>query len=190
LQLNVALAQKKAPLQFAVKQDDDLKDLFVLDVPSGFSINTAPDNALYEQGKSSLTVNYELDDNPELTVKHALTAKGIDLLKYSQDIPANVLAGTTDITISGKTVAAAVKTFNGFQTVKITYDYRHVISGANVTETGKVVLYIIKVAGTSLINTDDHPFIVRLQFDYQQNGGDDLSKLDAQIMNTIKKGTD
>ena len=81
LQLNVALAQKKAPLQFSVKQDDDLKDLFALDVPSGFRIKTAPDHALYVQGKSSLKVDYELDDNPELTVKTAVTSKGIDLLK-------------------------------------------------------------------------------------------------------------
>lgn len=190
LQLTTALAQKKAPLHFSVKQDDDEKDLFVLDVPPAFTINTAPDYALYEQGKSSLTVNYELDDDPELTVRKAMTAKGLDLLKYSQEISADDLAGTSDVTISGKTVAAAIKTFNGFQTVKLTYDYKHVISGANVTETGKVVMYIIKVTGTSLINTDEHSFIVRLKFDYQQNSGDDLSKLDAQIMNTIKKGND
>ena len=190
VQCTVTQAQKEAPVQFAVMQDDDQKDVFVLNVPPGATINTANNYALFEKGKSSLTIDYALDDDPGLTVRRTVTGNDIDLLKYSKEIPATALAGTSDITISNKTVAAAVKTLNGFQTVKITYDYSHVISGANVTETGKVVMYIIKVRGTSLINTDDHPFIARLKFDYQQKEGDDLSKLDAQIMGTIKKGTE
>ena len=190
LQLTTVQAQKKAPVKFSVVQDDGQEDLFVLDLPPGFTIDPAQAYALYEQGKSSITVSYELDDDPGLTVKTAVTAKGIDLVEYSRQIPDQVLAGTSDVTISGKTVAASVKSFNGFQAVKITYAYKHVISGANVTETGNVVLYIIKVTGTSLINTEEHAFITRLKFDYQQNGGDDPGKPDTQIMNTIKKGTD
>jgi len=182
--------QKKAPVHFSIKQDDDQKDLFIVDVPSGSEINTIYNFALYERGKSSLTVNYVLDDDPESTVRRTERDNNIDLLKYSREVPATVLAGTTDITITNKTVAAAMITYNGFQTVKLTYDYSHVISGANVTETGKVVLYVIKVNGSSMVNTDEHNFIVRLKFNYQQNGADDLSKLDAQIIGTIKKATD
>jgi hypothetical protein len=62
-----------------------------------------------------------------------------------------------------------------------------VISGQNIIETGKVVMYMIKVTGTSMTNTEAHSFIVRLKFDYQQNGGDDLSKLGKETINTIKK---
>jgi len=186
----VTNAQKRAPVHFPVKQDDDQRILFMLDIPPGSIIDSDSKYAWYEQGKSSLTINYELDDNPELTVRKAYTANGLDLLKYSTEIPAGVLTGSTDITISNKTVDAAVTNYNGFETVKLTYNYSHLISGANVTETGKAVLYIIKVSGTSLITTADHTFIVRLKFDYQQKEGNDLSKLDAQIITTIKKGTD
>jgi len=182
--------QKRAPVHFPVLQDDDQTNLFTVDVPSGSDINTVYNFALFQRGKSKLTVDYVLDDNPELTVKKSKHDNDIDLLLYSREISNSTLGGSTDYTITSKTVANTIMNFNGYKMAKLSFDYTHVISGANVTETGHVVMYIIKVTGASLFNTDEHSFIVRLKFDYQQNGGDDLSAMDAQIISTIKKATD
>ena len=124
-----------------------------------------------------------------MTVKKTVKDKEVDLLKYSTEIADKVLAGSSDITISNKTVASKIKTINGFQTLIVTYDYSHVISGANFTEKGKVTMYMINVSGTSLIYTETHPIIIRLKFDYHQNDGDPLDKLGTAIINTMVKGS-
>lgn len=48
-------------------------------------------------------------------------------------------------------------------------------------------MYLVKATGTSLIYTDAHPFIIRLKFNYQQDGGESLTKLGTEIISTLKK---
>jgi hypothetical protein len=184
----LGIAQKKAPVHFVIKQDDDQQELLVLDIPNNGTTTIESNYALYEKGKSSLTIDYALDDDPNLTVQHTIKDNNADLVKYCKQVPDKVLAGTSDITISNKTVATITKSINGFQTEVITYDYSRAISGQNITEKGKAVLYVMKLSGTSSLNSEEHPFIVRIKFDYQQNGGDDLTKMGSDIINTIKKG--
>ena len=188
--LQFAIAQKKKPVHFVVKQDDDQQELLVLDIPSGNTTTLENNYALYEKGKSSLTIDYTLDDDPNLTVKNTIKDKDDDLVKYCKEVPDKVLTGSSDITMSNKKVAPSTKNINCFATEVVTYDYSRSISGQNITEKGKAVLYIIKLNGTSELNTEVHPFIVRLKFGYQQNGGDDLTQLGSQIINTIKKAGD
>jgi hypothetical protein len=181
------IAQKKVPVHFVIKQDDDQQELLVLDIPNSGTTTMEANYVLYEKGKSSLTIDYALDDDPNLTVKNTIKDKNADLVKYCTEIPDKELAGTSDITISNKKIAPSTKNINGFPTEIVTYDYSRVIAGQNITEKGKAVLYVIKLNGTSSLNSEEHLFIVRLKFDYQQNGGDDLTKLGSDIINTIKK---
>jgi hypothetical protein len=182
-----AIAQKKAPVHYVIKQDDDEQELLVLDIPNNGITTMEGNYVLYEKGKSSLTIDYALDDDPNLTVKNSIKDNNADLVKYCKEVPDKALAGTSDITISNRKVAPSTKNINGFPTEIVTYDYSKTISGQNITEKGKAVLYVIKLNGTSTLNTEEHPFIVRLKFDYQQNGGNDLAKLGSEIINTIKK---
>jgi hypothetical protein len=188
IQSSFAQDWKKNALQFVILQDDDNTAIANISVPKDATPDAAGKYALYEKGKSLLTINYELDDDPNLHLKKPAMDNNVDLLKYSNEVADKIVAGTTDITITNRIVANKVQTINGFQTVMVTYDYKHVISGQNITETGKVVMYMIKVTGTSMTNAEEHSFIIRLKFDYQQNGGEDLSKLGKEIINTIKKG--
>lgn len=183
--MQLTVAQKKARLHFVIKQDDD-QELLVLDVPAGSTMEDT--YTLFEKGKSSLTIGYALDDDPNLTVKKTIIDSKADLIKYCKEVTDRELAGTSDLTISNKIVAPSTKNITGFQTAVITYDYSKFISGPNITEKGKAVLYVIKLEGTSTLNTETHPFLVRIKFDYQQNNGDDLSKVGDEIINTIKKG--
>ena len=119
-------------------------------------------------------------------MKGAVTAGNVDLVKYAAGLSDKDVAGGTDLTISNKKIDNAVKMINGLPCIKITYNYVHVIVGANVTETGKVVLYLIKTKGTSLIHTEEHEIIIRLKFDEQQVSGDSIDKLATAIGNTIE----
>ena len=151
---------KKNAQQFSINQDDDNTAIATISVPKEAILDAS--YALYTKAKSSLSINYELDDDPNLHLKKPSLDTNIDLLKYSNEVSDAILAGTTDVTITNRTVANKVQIINGFQTLLVTYDYKKVISGQNITETGKVVMYMIKVSGTSMINTDVHSFILRL----------------------------
>ncbi len=175
---------KKTSTHYTVEQDNN-EEVIIIDVPA--NVTTGSSYVLYEKGKSILIIDYEIDDEPNLTVKNSITGNNTDLLKYANEIPDKKLAGSSDITISNKKIATKMQTINGLQTLVITYDYSKFISGPNITETGKATMYLVKATGTSLIYTDDHPFIIRLKFDYKQNGGESLAKLGTEIINTLKK---
>ncbi|MEP7238006.1 MAG: hypothetical protein ABI685_09080 [Ferruginibacter sp.] len=178
---------KKTATQFTVEQDNKEEEV-ILDVPA--NVTNGPSYVLFEKGKSSLTIDYEIDDEPNLTVKKCIDGNNTDLFKYANEIPDKTLTGNSDITISNKKVAAKMQTINGLQTLVITYDYKKFIASANYTETGKAVMYLVKATGTSLIYANAHPFIIRLKFNYQQDGGESLAKLGTEIINTLKKAED
>ncbi len=92
----------------------------ILDVPANVTNGTS--YVLYEKGKSSLTIDYEIDDEPNLRVKKCIDGNNTDLLKYASEIPDNILEGGSDVTISNIKVAAKMQTINGLQTLVITYD--------------------------------------------------------------------
>jgi hypothetical protein len=185
LQNTMAQSWKKDAKDFIVEPDAG-DNLLQFSIPQS-SDNSGARYMTYSQGKSNLTMEYTVDDSPEITVNNSVADGKMNLVKYSRDITDKDITGSSDYTISNKKVTDKIKTLNGYKMIMITYDYKHVISGQNITETGKVVLYNILVMGTSIINSDEHPIIVRLAFDYQQNGGPSLENLGTEILATIKK---
>ncbi|MEI9956335.1 MAG: hypothetical protein WDM90_08550 [Ferruginibacter sp.] len=105
IQFSFAQDWKKNVQHFIINQDDDNTAILDISVPKDATLDAANNYALYEKGKSSLTINYELDDAPNLHLKKASLDPNIDLLKYGNEIADKILAGTSDVTITGRTVA-------------------------------------------------------------------------------------
>ncbi len=176
---------KKATQRFTIFQDDNKGALFSMQVPSESSVNKEFNFVTYVNGKTSLSISYELDDEPKVDFDSKKN-NNAELLSYAKAL-SNEEIGGADAKIANKKVAAKTETINGIPTVLVQYDYtrKGVQKGQ---EKGKVFLYLVPAKGKSITNENDHPIVVRLQFDFKQAAGvaPDYN-LQKEIINTLKE---
>ena len=181
-----AQAPKKAAQRFTIYQDDNKGPLFTMQVPAESSVNKEFNFVTYVNGKTSLSISYELDDEAKVVLD---SKKNIDaeLVKYAKAL-SNEDIGGADAKIANKKVAAKADAINGVPTVLIQYDYTRKAIAQKGQEKGRVFLYLLPTKGKSITNDNEHTIVVHLQFDYKQGTGaaPDFN-LQKDIINTLKE---
>lgn len=172
-----------------ITQEDKTTQLAFISVPEKTSVEKGANYAKLKEGKNHLNISYILDDTQATSINSTARDKYADLVKYSTGIQDSILSGNPGETITDKITDSQIRIINGFETIRITYQYKREKNGLQNSGTGKAIVYLIKTNGYSHLNPVAHTIIILLKFEFPGKNRESLENLSSEIVNTINKGS-